>query len=141
VAINFAVSEASKVVLAALQRHGAMCIHQLHKETQMPYTQLRRLVQTLMKESRVIKVFDEEGNHDRLYKLAFSVEIFDDGVPDKLPELFGLDEETARSRVMLLQRFRDRLHCELHPVLNTVIADYQKGLKAIERRRGDDIDE
>lgn len=58
-----------------------------------------------------------------------------------LPALFGLDEREARSRLLMVKRMKERLISEYHPMLDLVIADYERGLRNVEGiRYGTDDD-
>lgn len=52
-----------------------------------------------------------------------------------VPQFLWMTEETARDRVIMLQRMKTRLICEWHPVLDVLIKDYERGLKKIDVAR------
>lgn len=52
-----------------------------------------------------------------------------------IPELLGLTESEARGRVLMLQRMKARLICEWHPIIDKLIADWERGIRYIESQR------
>lgn len=53
-----------------------------------------------------------------------------------------MEEDTARDRVIMINRMKGRLISEWHPVLDVLLKDYERGLKQIDLERdGPDDDE
>ena len=139
--LNDAAEQACSRVLTAFRLKPRMCIHMLLEASNLPRATVRQALQVLIKRGDVLLKSSEGSFNDRIYELANSDLVIE--LPEgtkRLPELFGLEEGVARSRVLLLKRFRDRMHSELHPTLNLIISDYERGLRAVEVMRGDDDD-
>lgn len=133
-----AVEQACDRVLTAFHRKPQMCLHVLEEATELSRRVLRQAVVVLQQRKKLRKADHPEGG---IYELVDKSNV-PEFSSNRLPELFGLDESTARARATLLKKFRDRLHCELHPVLNLVINDYERGLRVLEAiREGEPDDE
>lgn len=128
-------------VLTAFKYKPRLCMHALAELTGLSKKILNVIVIFLQKNGTIVKA--GETNDDRVYRLVDSEaqEAFNSSIL-RIPELFGLEEEVARSRVLMLKRFRDRLHNDLHPIVSIIIADYERGLRAVEavREGGEDAD-
>jgi hypothetical protein len=127
-------------VLAAFRRKPKMCLHQIGEITGLTRGIVRMAVIDLQKRGDIMLLPEVAG--DRVYQLI-NDDLLDstNNGTQRIPELFGLSEDVAVSRVMLLKRFRDRLHPELHHTLNLIIGDYERGLKALEILREGEDDE
>jgi hypothetical protein len=130
----------SDQVLAAFRRKPRMCLHQVGELTGLSRGVVRMAVIDLQKRGDIMLIPEVSG--DRVYQLINDdlLDTTNDNSP-RIPELFGLREDVAMSRVLLLKRFRDRLHPELHHTLNLVISDYERGLQALEILREGEDDE
>lgn len=130
-------------ILAVFYRKPRLCIHQLAEESGLPRSTLRYALVELQKIGRIKKVSEVKG--DNVYQLKHEPKEaqLDTAVsPAYLPVAFGLEEETARDRVIMLKRMKSRLIREYHPILDVFIEDYERGLKAIELLRyGPDDDD
>lgn len=118
---------ATEIVLAAFSIKPRMCIHVLMETTGLREEILMYALHRLREDSSVKM---EAGIYSRKNEAFVPSYLGLDA--QHLPALFGLDENEARARLVMLKRMKDRLISEWHPILDKLIGDYERGLKSVE---------
>lgn len=129
--------DAVTMILAAFSKRPRMCIHMLMDETGLPKDAALKGASELCREG-ALKRLEEGAKGEYVYART----TMDASVPMNvglnshyLPALLGLSEGEARERVYMLKGMRKRLIEHWHPILDKVIGDYEKGLRAVESLR------
>ncbi len=125
----------STVILAAFSLHTKMCMHVLQKMTGLHRNVLKATLAQMVRDGLVRKVSVDDTDDGDLVYTRTQREAY---IPLNLgmdeehaPVLLGLNEDEARTRVHMLQFMKERLIDDWHPVIDKLIADYQRGLKYI----------
>lgn len=128
-------SEDYQNVINALRTKPRMCRHALSEATGLPHQSLRNALQSLQHSGTVERVPGVDST-DKVYRLKDqSLVLEQDITKARLPVLCGLDETTARDRVFLIKRLKNRLIESYHPALDLIMNDYVQGLDYLESLR------
>lgn len=124
-------TDVSLRVLQAFGNSSHACVHVLLDRTGLSPEALGRALSDLQAE-RVLRRVDEV-----FYRTQVEVDVpVDLGLDKKhLPLLLGMTEDEAHARVSMLMFMKSRLINEWHPIIDKLIADYEKALKIVESLR------
>ena len=124
-----------ETVLQAFQSKPRSCIHQLMEATGATRADLRYALVELQKVKLIRKISDVKGDYvyeliqEQPHKMSVAENV------GSLKYDFGVDEETAKKRVVMLRRMKSNLICEWHPVLDILLGDYMRGVEAVDAAR------
>lgn len=144
--INWQLDEDEELVMQVFGRHPHRCIHQLHSMTEIPYPELKNVVDRLQRKAKIFKIPDAElGKHDLQYRIRQTEPTLQPSQfcnDARLSPLIGLNEVQMQGRMVMLKRMRRLLIPEWHPILDTIIGDYERDLKRMKllREPEDDVE-
>lgn len=109
-----------------------MCVHQIFTATGVPYDKLQRVLGHLRKEGYIERIRGPLGGHDIQYAPTSLLETARTSVPaDRCGLMVGLTEEEMMGRVTMLKRMKRLLIVDWHPVIDTLLGDYERNLKRL----------
>lgn len=127
---------AEMTVLAAFNKQPRMCIHKVMDATGWTRDYAKIVLNGLVKEGTLRRT--SVGKADYVYHRTQREAVVDPDLGlDKghVPLLLGLTESEARARVSMLHHMKTRLIKDWHPIIDKLIADYERGLQSVESIR------
>lgn len=119
-----------ELTLAAFNKQHRMCVHMICESTGISRNDLRYVLVELQRMGKIERLPGKVTGDMVYQRVGGAAADVDEQVCST--RMLGIDERTARSRVIMLKRMKSRLIIEWHPALDLLIADYEGGLKAID---------
>lgn len=125
------------LILRAMQYEPWVCIHQILAQTKIPNKLAMRHLARLRELGKVRKVL-QPGQDDVMvwshvhYEPPDPTKIQPASDVQRASPVVGLTERQALDRIIMLNRMKERLIKEWHPVIDVILNDYKRDLGRVQ---------